>query len=215
MPASLNARLRAYQHDGTGWLSFLAEYGFNGILADDMGLGKTLQTLAHILNENTVGRLDKPTLIVAPTSLLGNWSREAARFTPTLTTQVWHGSDRKNHGLSFSDFDIIITSYALVTRDIDILREEKFGFVVLDESQAIKNPNAKVTQALKTLEVKRKLCLTGTPLENHLGELWSQFDFLMPGFLGTRKHFNRYFRNAIETHSNPVRQERLVSSTAV
>ena len=211
MPTTLNARLRPYQLDGAGWLGFLAEYAFNGILADDMGLGKTLQTLAHILNEITIGRLVKPTLIVAPTSLLGNWSRESARFTPTLKTKVWHGSDRKNKGLDFTQYNIVVTSYALVTRDIDLLREQNFGFVVLDESQAIKNPNAKVTQALKTINVDRRLCLTGTPLENHLGELWSQFDFLMPGFLGSRKHFNRYFRNAIETHGNTTRQDRLTT----
>lgn len=209
LPTTMNARLRPYQHDGTGWLGFLAEYSFNGILADDMGLGKTLQTLAHILNEKSIGRLTKPTLIVAPTSLLGNWSREAAKFTPTLKTHIWHGSDRKAQGLSFETLDIVVTSYALVTRDIELLHEQDFGFVVLDESQAIKNPSAKVTQALKTLEVPRRLCLTGTPLENHLGELWSQFDFLMPGFLGTRKHFQRYFRNPIETHSSLERQQRL------
>ncbi len=211
MPPALKARLRPYQLDGVGWLSFLAEFSFNGILADDMGLGKTLQTLAHLLHEKTIGRLKGTTLIVAPTSLLGNWSREAERFTPTLKTQVWHGSDRKSHGLNFDDVDIVVTSYALVTRDIDILREQNFGFIVLDESQAIKNPGAKVTQALKTLTIKRRLCLTGTPLENHLGELWSQFDFLMPGFLGTRKHFNRYFRNPIETHNSAQRQERLAA----
>ncbi len=209
MPKTLEAHLRPYQLDGTGWLGFLAEYQFNGILADDMGLGKTLQTLAHILNEITMERLSGPTLIVAPTSLLGNWSRESAKFTPTLKTQIWHGSDRKSQGLRFDKFDIIITSYALVTRDIDLLHEQNFGFVVLDESQAIKNPGAKVTQALKTLKIPRRLCLTGTPLENHLGELWSQFDFLMPGFLGTRKHFNRYFRNPIETHNSFERQQRL------
>ncbi len=211
MPAALDARLRPYQLDGVGWLSFLAEFSFNGILADDMGLGKTLQTLAHLLHEKTIGRLEGTTLIVAPTSLLGNWSREAKRFTPTLKTQVWHGSDRKSQGLNFDDVDIVITSYALVTRDIDLLREHNFGFIVLDESQAIKNPGAKVTQALKTLTIKRRLCLTGTPLENHLGELWSQFDFLMPGFLGTRKHFNRYFRNPIETHNSAERQARLAA----
>jgi len=209
MPTTLEARLRPYQLDGIGWLGFLAEFSFNGILADDMGLGKTLQTLAHILNENTTGRLERPTLIVAPTSLLGNWKREAAKFTPTLIAEVWHGSDRKSQGLDFEKCDIVITSYALVTRDIEMLNDQNFGFIVLDESQAIKNPGAKVTQALKTLEIPRRLCLTGTPLENHLGELWSQFDFLMPGFLGTRKHFNRYFRNPIEIHGSFERQKRL------
>ncbi|MBX2880041.1 MAG: DEAD/DEAH box helicase, partial [Granulosicoccus sp.] len=209
-PSSVQAMMRPYQLDGLGWLGFLANYGFNGILADDMGLGKTLQTLAHIQCEQERGRLTKPCLIVAPTSLLGNWQREAARFTPGLKTFIWHGTQRKLGELTADGLDIVITSYALVTRDIVLLGEQSFGLVVLDEAQAIKNPSAKVTQAVKTLNVDRRLCLTGTPLENHLGELWSQFDFLMPGFLGTRKHFNRYFRIPIENHANKDRQQRLL-----
>lgn len=208
-PANVHANLRPYQLDGMAWLGFLAEFGFNGILADDMGLGKTLQTLGHIQQERDSGRLSKPTLIVAPTSLLGNWKREAARFTPDLSTHIWHGTQRKLGDLTAQRIDIVITSYALVTRDIALLADHQFGCVVLDEAQAIKNPTAKVTQALKTLEVDRRICLTGTPLENHLGELWSQFDFLMPGFLGTRKHFNRYFRTPIENHGSTDRQQRL------
>jgi len=208
-PANVIASLRPYQLDGMAWLGFLAEFGFNGILADDMGLGKTLQTLGHIQQERDLGRLTKPTLIVAPTSLLGNWKREAARFTPDLSTHIWHGTQRKLGDLTAERIDIVITSYALVTRDIALLANHQFGCVVLDEAQAIKNPTAKVTQALKTLDVDRRICLTGTPLENHLGELWSQFDFLMPGFLGTRKHFNRYFRTPIENHGSTDRQQRL------
>jgi SNF2 family DNA or RNA helicase len=208
-PTNVHATLRPYQLDGMAWLGFLAEYGFNGILADDMGLGKTLQTLGHLQQEHDSGRLDKPTLIVAPTSLLGNWQREAARFTPDLKSLIWHGTSRKLDDLTTSNVDLVITSYALVTRDIDLLAEQQFGCIVLDEAQAIKNPTAKVTQALKTLTIERRICLTGTPLENHLGELWSQFDFLMPGFLGTRKHFNRYFRAPIENHGSLERQQRL------
>lgn len=208
-PASVQATLRPYQLEGMAWLGFLGEYGFNGILADDMGLGKTLQTLGHLQLERETGRLTQPTLIVAPTSLLGNWQREAARFTPNLKTLIWHGTQRKLDDLTANEVDIVITSYALVTRDIALLGEQSFGCVVLDEAQAIKNPTAKVTQALKTLTVQRRICLTGTPLENHLGELWSQFDFLMPGFLGTRKHFNRYFRTPIENHGSEERQARL------
>ncbi|NND92079.1 MAG: DEAD/DEAH box helicase [Granulosicoccus sp.] len=208
-PANVQATLRPYQLDGISWLGFLAEYGFNGILADDMGLGKTVQTLGHIQQERDRGRLVQPTLIVAPTSLLGNWQREAARFTPTLRTLIWHGTGRKLDDLTANPVDIVITSYALVTRDIELLGKQQFGCIVLDEAQAIKNPTAKVTQALKTLTIERRICLTGTPLENHLGELWSQFDFLMPGFLGSRKHFNRYFRTPIETHGSLERQSRL------
>ncbi|MGQ7847503.1 DEAD/DEAH box helicase [Granulosicoccus sp. 3-233] len=208
-PKNVHATLRPYQLDGMAWLGFLAEYGFNGILADDMGLGKTLQTLGHLQQERDMGRLTQPTLIVAPTSLLGNWQREAAKFTPRLRTLIWHGTGRKLDDLVANPVEIVITSYALVTRDIDLLSAQNFGCVVLDEAQAIKNPTAKVTQALKTLTIERRICLTGTPLENHLGELWSQFDFLMPGFLGTRKHFNRYFRTPIENHGSTERQQRL------
>ncbi|MFK7891494.1 MAG: DEAD/DEAH box helicase, partial [Granulosicoccus sp.] len=208
-PTNVNASLRPYQLEGVAWLSFLADYEFNGILADDMGLGKTLQTLCHIQQEINRGRLRSPTLIVAPTSLLTNWKREAARFTPELKTFIWHGTQRKPGELTADSADIVITSYALVTRDLALLEERSFGLVVLDEAQAIKNPTAKVTQAVKTLNIDRRLCLTGTPLENHLGELWSQFDFLMPGFLGSRKHFNRYFRSQIEKHGDTKRQQKL------
>ena len=211
LPSGVSATLRPYQLDGVAWLGFLAEYGFNGILADDMGLGKTLQALAHLQSEHELGRLTKATLIVAPTSLLGNWRREAARFTPGLRTLVWHGIDRKSRPLDLDRVDIVVTSYALVTRDASLLARLDFGCVILDEAQSIKNPSAKVTQALKTLPVERRICLTGTPLENHLGELWSQFDFLMPGFLGSRKHFNRYFRTPIETHGSEERRERLAA----
>ena len=208
---AIRATLREYQLDGVAWLGFLAAYGFNGILADDMGLGKTLQALAHVAHERDVGRLARPTLVVAPTSLLGNWRRETARFCPQLSTLVWHGAERREHVARLTSTDVVITSYALVTRDIALLGRQDFGLVVLDEAQAIKNPSAKVTQALKTLEVPRRLCLTGTPLENHLGELWSLFDFLMPGFLGSRKRFNRLYRTPIEVHGSDERQDALVS----
>ncbi len=210
MPDTLKANLRPYQLEGVAWMGFLSEFRFNGILADDMGLGKTLETLAHLLHEKSIGRLSTTTLIVAPTSLLSNWQREAAKFTPTLSTHIWHGSNRKQQAFDFGSVDIVITSYALVTRDLEMLHERSFGYLVLDEAQAIKNPTAKITQAVKTIDAERKLCLTGTPLENHLGELWSQFDFLMPGFLGSRKHFNRYFKTPIESHGNGERQTRLV-----
>ena len=210
LPMPLHTTLRGYQLDGVAWLGFLAEFGFNGILADDMGLGKTLQTLAHLQHERDLGRLDKPVLVVAPTSLLGNWRREAARFVPDLSTLIWHGTDRRAQTDRLSETDIVITSYALITRDIALLGDIGFGCLVLDEAQAIKNPGAKVAQAVKSLDIPRRLCLTGTPLENHLGELWSQFDFLMPGFLGTRKHFNRYYRGPIETHGSLERQARLI-----
>ncbi len=209
-PDTIRATLREYQLEGVSWLGFLASYRFNGILADDMGLGKTLQALAHVAHEREIGRLTRPTLVVAPTSLLGNWRRETERFCPQLSTLVWHGADRRERTAELSTTDVVITSYALVTRDIVLLGKQDFGLVVLDEAQAIKNPAAKVTQALKTLQVRRRLCLSGTPLENHLGELWSLFDFLMPGFLGSRKRFNRLYRTPIEVHGSDERQAALV-----
>ncbi len=208
-PTGLQAELRQYQHEGIAWLDFLADFGMNGVLADDMGLGKTLQTLAHLLREKQLGRLKGPTLIVAPTSLLVNWSRETEKFTPDLSTMVWHGADRKQKRVDFSAFDIIITSYALVNRDSALLQAESFQMIVLDEAQAIKNPSAKVTQALKEFDSPRRLCLTGTPLENHLGELWSLFDFLMPGLLSSRKLFTKHFRTPIESHQDTDAQIRL------
>jgi len=208
-PENLNAEMRPYQLEGLAWLDFLAEFGMNGVLADDMGLGKTVQTLAHILHEKQIDRLKGPVLIVAPTSLLVNWSREAERFTPTLRTMIWHGIDRKQRKLDFDAQDIVITSYALVNRDAAMLQAEGFQMIVLDEAQAIKNPSAKVTQALKEFDAPRRLCLTGTPLENHLGELWSLFDFLMPGLLSNRKLFTKHFRTPIETHQDLQAQERL------
>ncbi|MEE9320104.1 MAG: DEAD/DEAH box helicase [Granulosicoccus sp.] len=209
LPNTVKATLRPYQLDGVAWLGFLSKYGFNGILADDMGLGKTLQTLAFLEQQRVARKLAGPVLIIAPTSLLSNWAREAARFTPKLTSRIWHGSERKDSPLADEKAKLVITSYALALRDHELLAAIKFSWLVLDEAQAIKNPAAKITQAVKLLPIERRLCLTGTPLENHLHELWSQFDFLMPNLLGSRQHFARYFRTPIENHGNSERQARL------
>jgi len=209
LPKTVKATLRPYQLDGVAWLGFLAKYEFNGILADDMGLGKTLQTLAFLEQRRCARKLDGPVLIVAPTSLLGNWAREAARFTPRLTTRIWHGPEREALPLEDEQAKLVITSYALVLRDHDKLAAHGFSYLVLDEAQAIKNPAAKITQAVKLLPIERRLCLTGTPLENHLHELWSQFDFLLPNLLGSKQHFGRYFRTPIEKYGDAERQARL------
>jgi superfamily II DNA or RNA helicase len=201
--------LRTYQRDGVSWLQFLRESGLNGILADDMGLGKTVQTLAHLLIEKESGRADRPSLVVAPTSLIANWRHEARRFAPTLRVMVWHGAAREREQLAGND--LIVTSYALLARDRAILSEIPFHVVVLDEAQAIKNPMAHATQAVHALDARHRLCLSGTPLENHLGELWSLMNFLNPGLLGERAKFARDFRNPIERLGDAKRRDALVA----
>lgn len=208
-PEGLQAQLRPYQQQGLSWLQFLREYGFGGILADDMGLGKTLQALAHLLIEKEAGRLEKPALVVAPTSVLGNWRREAERFAPALRVLVLHGGGRAEHFETLGDYDLVITSYALLLRDAEVLCNLAFHSVILDEAQYIKNAKAKVAQAACALNTANRLCLTGTPLENHLGELWSLFHFLMPGFLGNEGAFNTLFRYPIEKRGQSDRRAEL------
>ena len=208
-PSSLQAQLREYQRSGLNWLQFLREYGLAGILADDMGLGKTLQTLAHLLIEKEAGRADLPSLVVAPTSVLSNWAREANRFAPDLNVLVLHGPDRHRDFGRLDHYDLVITSYPLLVRDAEALQQQTFHFVVLDEAQTIKNPRAKSAQITRQLNSRHRLCLTGTPMENHLGELWAQFDFLMPGFLGDAAQFKRLFRTPIERHGDTQQRERL------
>lgn len=206
VPAAVTAELRPYQKRGLDWLQFLREYGFNGVLADDMGLGKTLQTLAHLVVEKNAGRLDRPALLVAPTSLMGNWQREAARFAPTLKLAVLHGADRSDRYADAASADLLLTTYPLVPRDAQRLATFEFHSVILDEAQNIKNPRAKAAQILRQLTTRHRLCLTGTPLENHLGELWALFDFLMPGFLGDTNAFRRIYRTPVEQHADLDRQ---------
>lgn len=209
IPKGLKTELRDYQQQGLSWLQFLREFEFNGILADDMGLGKTVQTLAHFLLEKESGRMTKPCLIVVPTSLVSNWAREARLFTPDLDVLILHGSERHDLFDQIEQNDIVITTYPLLRRDKEKLLEHEFYIIVLDESQFIKNPKSKTTQVVFTLKARHRLCLTGTPLENHLGELWSMFHFLMPGFLGGLTRFNALFRNPIEKQGDLVRQEQL------
>jgi SNF2 family DNA or RNA helicase len=208
-PIGLNAELRPYQLQGLHWLQMIRELTFNGILADDMGLGKTVQTLAHLLLEKQQGRTDQPTLIVAPTSLMGNWRKEAKRFTPDLTVLLLHGIDRKLYLQKLNDYDIILTTYALIRRDLETLQDYQFHYIVLDEAQAIKNPKSLTTQGVCTLKSNHRLCLTGTPMENHLGELWSMYHFLMPGYLGPMDRFNRQFRKPIEKQGDSARLQQL------
>ena len=198
IPDTFQGTLRPYQQMGVNWLQFLREYDFSGILADEMGLGKTIQLLAHLLIEKKAGRLTKPALVIAPTSLVVNWRLETERFVPELSLVTLHGDERKKYFNELSHYDLILTTYPLIVRDKDDLLASEYSFVILDEAQYIKNRQAKVTQIVQQLRAKHRLCLTGTPMENHLGELWSQFHFLMPGLLGNATEFASRFRYPIE-----------------
>ncbi|MES2981456.1 MAG: DEAD/DEAH box helicase [Verrucomicrobiota bacterium] len=198
-PGEIKATLRDYQKSGFQWMQFLASHGLHGILADDMGLGKTLQTLAHLMAEKSSGRSGgRPSLVIAPTSVVPNWRAEAIKFAPGLRVLVLNGADRKKYYRSIPHADLVITSFALLQRDIEKLLGFQYHMLVLDEAQYIKNPRAKVAQAACRVVAKHRLCLSGTPIENHLGELWSLMHFLIPGFLGTEDAFNKNFRKPIE-----------------
>ena len=174
-----------------------------------MGLGKTIQVLAHLLSEKAQGRLQAPVLIVMPTSLVPNWQSEAARFAPTLKLLTLHGGGRKAHFARGAEFDVILTTYALLPRDFDALAALRFDLVVFDEAQALKNPLAKAALCARRLNAQRRLVMTGTPVENHLGELWAQVDLVLPGLLGGRREFATHFRTPIERHQDVERRERL------
>ncbi|MEK0085089.1 SNF2-related protein [Benzoatithermus flavus] len=210
-PKGLKAKLRHYQEEGYSWLQFLASLGLSGVLADDMGLGKTIQTLAHILAEKEQGRLTRPCLIVAPTSLVPTWRNEARKFTPDLEVLVLHGNERRELFDEIDSHDVVLTSYALLLRDKDLLLAHRYRMVVLDEAQAIKNPATKLARTACQIQADHRIALSGTPMENHLGELWSVFHFLMPGFLGDRETFRRVFRNQIEKEGDAARQALLAS----
>lgn len=206
---TLKAELRDYQQQGLNWLMFLHRYGFGGILADDMGLGKTLQTLAFLQRLKAGRKLTRGALIVAPTSLIWNWQKEAERFTPNLRCLVLHGPERNELFETMADYDLVVTTYALIHRDFDIYRQAAFDVCVLDEAQNIKNRHAKTTRRVKQLPADMRLCLTGTPLENHLGELWSIADYVLPGLLGDDQHFAKHFRQPIEQHGDSQRAREL------
>jgi superfamily II DNA or RNA helicase len=213
-PASLEADLRPYQLEGFRWLQFLARHGLGGVLADDMGLGKTVQTLAHLLAERESGTAAGPSLIVCPTSLLSNWRDEARRFTPSLRVRVHHGANRRLTDETLAGCDVLITSYPLLVRDAEALTAIAFHTVVLDEAQHIKNPRTLAAECACRLQSVHRLCLTGTPMENHLGELWSIYQFLMPGFLGTWDQFTTVFRTPIEKQDDRDRRKVLARRIA-
>ncbi|WP_375185016.1 DEAD/DEAH box helicase [Aquabacterium sp.] len=208
-PSGLGITLRPYQCHGLAWLQHLRAQGLGGILADDMGLGKTAQALAHILTEHAAGRLDRPALVVAPTSLLHNWASEARRMTPSLRVLVWHGADRRAHEHALRTAHLVLTSYPLLWRDAEVFEALPVHLLLLDEAQTVKNAASRAAAAVRRVPARHRLCLTGTPLENHLGELWAQFDFLMPGFLGDWRSFQRRWRDPIEKNGESVRAQLL------
>ena len=208
-PAGLAAALRPYQQDGLAWLQYLRQQELGGILADDMGLGKTLQTLAHVLLEKEGGRLDRPALVIMPTSLLFNWQQEATRFAPGLRVLVLHGPAREALFDQIPAHDLVLITYPLVWRDEAALQAHAFHLLILDEAQQVKNAKARAAITLRTLQSRHRLCLTGTPLENHLGELWTHIDFVLPGLLGSEKTFNLHWRHPIERSGDSQRAQLL------
>jgi len=210
VPKSVKATLRDYQLDGFHWLQFLARHALHGILADDMGLGKTLQTLTHIQAEVSSRRNEKrPSLVIAPTSVVGNWQAEAAKFCPRLKVLFLHGSERKEKFDQIDTHHLVLTTYGLLVRDFDILSKHEFHIMALDEAQYIKNPASKASQCACQINAQHRISLSGTPIENHLGELWSQMRFLMPGLLGNQQDFRTVFRTPIEKHHSSEAQAAL------
>ncbi len=226
-PGQLRAELRPYQHEGFCWLQRLRAHGSGGILADDMGLGKTLQTIAHLLAEHSSechvgpgqdgeGRLHReghgrgrPSLIIAPTSLLGNWLREIERFAPSLSVLPLQGKGRHRLWDKVSECDILLTSYPLLLRDYERLAALEYRLLVLDEAQALKNSRSQVHRMVSELSAEQTLCLSGTPVENHLQELWALCAVAVPGLLGSSEQFRAWFRGPIEKRGDRARMEAL------
>ena len=201
LPKNIKGALRDYQKAGYDWLHFLKEYSFGGCLADDMGLGKTLQTLTLLLNQKNAGN-KIPSLIVCPTSVVFNWENEVNKFTPQLKVLLHTGNYRNRNTDNFNNYDIILTSYGIMRRDIAFLKDFTFFYIILDESQKVKNPQSQTSKASRILKSKHRLVLTGTPVENNTIELWSQFSFLNPGLLGSLNYFKKAFTNPIEKHQD-------------
>ena len=213
----LVAELRPYQARGLLWLQQLKASGVGGVLADDMGLGKTLQTIAHLCAEHAEHggqRAERPSLVIAPTSLTGNWRRELEKFAPGLRVLALHGPDRARRRSEIPGADVAITSYPVLLRDEAVLCAERWHCVVLDEAQAIKNPRSRASQLVRALECEQRIALSGTPVENHLHELWSLIDFAVPGLLGSEEQFRSFYRIPIEQQEDETRLSALRSVVA-
>ena len=215
-PAAFSGKLRPYQLEGYSWLSFLRKWGFGACLADDMGLGKTVQALALIQKEYCEGQ-KKPVLLVCPTSVVNTWRKEAARFTPELPIFIHHGADRKKKSAFIKAVKgkaLVITSYSLLPRDGDFFKKVEWSGVILDEAQNIKNPETLQSKAVRTLSAEYRQALTGTPLENQVGELWSLMDFLNPGLLGSQSSFKSNYFKPIQVYGDRGASSRLRHLTA-
>ncbi|MFT6387150.1 MAG: superfamily II DNA or RNA helicase [Cellvibrionaceae bacterium] len=210
----VKAELRPYQWLGVCWLQHLKQHQVNGLLADDMGLGKTLQALSHLSLEQHQGELKQPALVIAPTSLLHNWSAEIKRFTPHLQHLIIHGPQRHQYWTQLNDYHILISSYQSVANDLKHWQRHVLSWVILDEAQVIKNPRTRASQAVRQLDSAHRLCLSGTPVENHLGELWSLLDFLMPDCLGSHKAFKSTYQKPIEEDGNHDKLQKLLQRIA-
>ncbi len=217
-PQHLQGNLREYQKRGVSWLQYLEEMGLNGCLADDMGLGKTIQVIARMLQERELAEKKRiknipPTLLIAPTSVVGNWQREIQKFAPQLKAAIHHGSQRTQDSKEFKqacrEHDIMITSFALARKDISLFSQIEWHRIVLDEAQNIKNPKAALTKSILKLSAPHRLALTGTPIENRLLDLWSIFNFLNPGYLGNQTQFRRSFELPIQKNNNLRQSETL------
>lgn len=213
VPATLQTELRKYQQEGLNWLNFLQEHQFGGVLADDMGLGKTIQVIAFILLLKEKKR-DDTHLLVVPTSLLFNWQMELHRFAPTLSCLTLHGSNRVKNSDDFGRYDIILTSYGTLLTDITYLRRFEFGYIFLDESQQIKNPESQRYLAVMMLKSKNRLAITGTPFENNTMDLYAQFSFVSPGLLGNKKYFQDIYSTPIDKFENTRRAVELQQKIA-
>jgi SNF2 family DNA or RNA helicase len=210
LPELFKGTLRNYQKAGYNWLHFLNEFKFGGCLADDMGLGKTVQTLALLQYRKELG-LGQASLLVMPTSLIYNWQAEAAKFTPNLRILAYTGTYRDKRVSRFQHYDLILTSYGIVRLDAELLKKYYFDYIILDESQAIKNPGSNTSQSVRQLKSKNKLILTGTPVENSTLDLWSQMSFVNPGLLGTETFFRKEFLKPIEKDKNEDKTKKLHS----
>ena len=204
VPAGFKGVLRPYQEEALSWFDFLRKFGFGGMLADDMGLGKTVQVLAWLAGEMENGQ-SRPSLVIAPTSLLFNWQTEAKRFIPGIRILTYTGNNRSDLVREMDQADLILTTYGLARRDIEALKDLEFNYIILDESQTIKNSGSMIARTVRLLKAGHKLCLTGTPLENNVGELWSQMEFLNPGLLGSKAVFDRRFARPIANGDETAR----------